>query len=39
MLVLCSVEFPNQKGLGCQMKWLECNSALNSFLDKYRISN
>lgn len=39
VLALCSVKFPNQKGLGCRIKWLECNSALNCLLDKYRTSN
>lgn len=39
MLALCSVRFPNQKGLGCRMKWLEHNSATNSLLNKYKASD
>lgn len=36
MFALCSVRFPNQKEPGCRIKWLECNSASNCLLNKYR---
>lgn len=39
MLALCSGRFPNQKGLCCRMKWLECISASNCLANKYRRRN